>query len=143
MTRDGACHIARCMKRKHSSILVTTGSPARNFLQLDFLDLLTCNIAAIGSEDSSRQWSIIIPSHPTNGRVVTLKTGSWEVPDSNPDRTCRSSRSEISVDFSETLVNKGLEFFRKTPYRGHLPLLRHRSLAQTTVFNTTVNPIFF
>ena len=42
---------------------------------------------------------------PTSGRVVTLKTGRWEVPGSNPGRACRPSRSTFSVVFSETRVN--------------------------------------
>ena len=50
-----------------------------------------------------------IPSNkgPTSGRVVTLETGRWEVPGSNPGRACRPSRSEFSVVFSETRENTG------------------------------------
>ena len=44
---------------------------------------------------------------PTSGRGVTLETGRWEVPDRNPGRACRHSRSEFSVVFFETLLNTG------------------------------------
>ena len=44
---------------------------------------------------------------PTNGEVVTLKTGRREVPSSIPGRACRPSRSEFSVVSSETHVNTG------------------------------------
>ena len=43
---------------------------------------------------------------PTNGTAVTLKTGRWEVPGSNPGRAYRPSRSEFSVVFSETRVKR-------------------------------------
>ena len=43
----------------------------------------------------------------TSGGVVTLKTLRREVPGSNPGRSCRPSRSEFSVVFSETPVNPG------------------------------------
>ena len=44
---------------------------------------------------------------PTSGTVGTLETGRREVPGSNPGRAFRPSRSEFSVVFSETRVNKG------------------------------------
>ena len=57
---------------------------------------------------------ICIESHPflqqlrpTSGREVTLKTGRWKLPGSNPGRAGRPSRSDFSVVFSETRVNKG------------------------------------
>ena len=43
----------------------------------------------------------------TSGSAETLKTGRREVPGSTPGRTCRPSRSEFSVVFSETRVNTG------------------------------------
>ena len=43
---------------------------------------------------------------PTCGGVVMLKTGRWEVPGSNPGRTCRPSHSEFSKN-SKTPVNTG------------------------------------
>ena len=50
-----------------------------------------------------------IPSfrRPTSGGVVTLETGRQENPGSNPGHTCRPSRSEFSVVFSEIRVNTG------------------------------------
>ena len=44
---------------------------------------------------------------PHQWQPVTLKTGRWEVPGSNPGRACRPSRSEFSVVFSETSINVG------------------------------------
>ena len=44
---------------------------------------------------------------PTSGTAVTLETGRWEVPGSNPSRACRPSRSEFSMVFSETRLNSG------------------------------------
>ena len=44
---------------------------------------------------------------PTSGRVVTLETGRREVPGSKIGRSCRLSRSEFSVVFSETRLNTG------------------------------------
>ena len=38
---------------------------------------------------------------PNSGSAVTLKTGRREVPGSNQGRSCRPSRSEFSVVFSE------------------------------------------
>ena len=46
-------------------------------------------------------------TYPTSGSVVTLKTGTREVPRSNPGCACRPSRSEFSVVLSETSVNAG------------------------------------
>ena len=43
----------------------------------------------------------------TSGGVVALRTGRREVPGLNPGRACRPSRSEFSMVFSETCVNKG------------------------------------
>ena len=44
-------------------------------------------------------------SHQSLFTAVTLKTGRWEVPSSNPGRACRPSRSEFSVVFLETREN--------------------------------------
>ena len=48
-----------------------------------------------------------ITTCPTNGRVVALKTGRRGVPGSNPGRAGQPSRSEFSLVFFETRVNKG------------------------------------
>ena len=50
---------------------------------------------------------ISIYSGPTSGGVGTFKTRRREVPGSDPGRTSRPSRSEISVVFSKTRVNTG------------------------------------
>ena len=46
---------------------------------------------------------------PISGGAVTLKTGTREMPGPNPGRACQPSRSEFSVVFSETCVNKGYD----------------------------------
>ena len=46
-----------------TAISVTTESSVSNFLPLDLLDLSTCILATIGSEDTSRPWSTVIPPH--------------------------------------------------------------------------------
>ena len=48
---------------------------------------------------------IMYDTGPNSDGVVTLKTGRREVPDSNPGRACRPSRSEFFLVFSETHVN--------------------------------------
>ena len=47
-----------------------------------------------------------------------LKTGRWEIPDSIPGHTCRPSRSEFSVVFSETPANTGKDPLER-PHEGH------------------------
>ena len=46
-----------------------------------------------------------------------LKTGRREVPGSNPGRSCRPSRSEFSMVFSETCVNTGYDPLERPPWR--------------------------
>ena len=46
-----------------------TESPACNFRQLDLLDSLTCILASIGCENTSRTWSTVIRLHIFNNRI--------------------------------------------------------------------------
>ena len=61
-----------------------------------------------------------------------LKTGRREVPGSNRGRTCRPSRSEFSVVFSETRVNTGTGSLRKIPTEGIPPIVPGPTSGQLT-----------
>ena len=60
---------------------------------------------------------------PTSGGVVALKIGRRQVPDSNPGRACRPSRSfGVFRGFLQNLRKYGLRSLRKTPTEGTIPV---------------------
>ena len=59
------------------------------------------------SESGRGEPNFSLHSGPNSGRVVALKIGRREVPGSNPACAFRLSRSEFSLVFSETSVNRG------------------------------------
>ena len=50
---------------------------------------------------------VLLKHAPPVAKSSVLETGRREVTDSIPGRSCRASRSEFSVVFSEILVNTG------------------------------------
>ena len=78
---------------------------------------------------------------PTSGGVVTLKTGRREVPASNPDRTCRPSRSKFR-GFLRNSRKYRLESLRMTPTEGTSPV-DERSHKRTIVLQPTASQLTF
>ena len=84
------------------------GKPSSE-LQINF------GVLQIDSENSAS-------GSPTSDGVVTLKTRRQKVPGSNPGNSCRPSRLEFSVVFSETRVNTGPDPLERLPTEGTLPI---------------------
>ena len=76
---------------------------------------------------------------PTNGGVVTLKTGRQEVPGSNPGRASWPSRSEFSFWFSPKLAWILARILLKDQHGGH-STYRRRSHKRTIGLKTYNQP---